>query len=111
MSCHLLDIGHFCVVHLLYKGVCLLRFRSSAFEHGIEAEQVHEVIANKWEMTKWFKIHDDIHGNSQDMIVGFDANGNLIEIGLTYIDNDEIIFHADHVTSAWIEIYTRNRLN
>ena len=68
----------------------MLRFRPSTFEHGVKENQIQEVIANKWGMTKWFQVHDDIDGNSQDMIVGFDANGILIEIGLTYIDNDEI---------------------
>lgn len=77
------------------------KFQASAFEHGITEDQIEEVLANRWGTTKWFQIHDDGEGNSQDMAAGFDAEGCPIEIGITYRADDEVIFHADSVTSVW----------
>ncbi len=87
--------------------VNVLRFRASAFQHGITKDQMEEVLASQWGMTRWFKIHDDHDGNSQDMVIGFDAEGVLIEVGLTYIDDDEFIFHADSATSSWKDKYNK----
>ncbi len=86
----------------------MLRFRQSAFEHGITEGQITEVISNRWGMTKWFKIHDDAEGNSQDMAVGFDAEGMMIEVGMAYIDDDEVVFHADNMTPAWASSYSED---
>lgn len=84
----------------------MLRFRDSAFDHGITKEQIQNVLlVDRWDMTKWFKIHDDADGNSQDMVVGFDSEGTLIEIGLTYIDDDEVVFHAMDATPNWRNRY------
>lgn len=85
----------------------MLQFRKSAFDHKITKDQIEEVLANKWELTKWFPIHDDANGNSQDMVVGFDNEGTSIEIGLSYIDDDEVVFHADKVTTAWQTEYNK----
>jgi hypothetical protein len=79
----------------------MLKFRNNAFEHGITKTQIQDVLANRWGMTKWFPMHDDEDGNSQDMVVGFDAEGAGIEIGLTYQDNYDVVFHADKVTASW----------
>lgn len=79
----------------------MLSFRASAFQHGVTKDQMEEVLVNQWGMTRWFKIHDDHNGNSQDMAIGFDAEGVLIEVGITYVDNDEFIFHADEATTTW----------
>jgi hypothetical protein len=67
------------------------------------------VLANRWGMSKWFAIHDDKNGNSQDMVVGFDAEGNVLEIGVTYEVNDEVIFHADSLTITWKNRYNESR--
>ncbi|MBX9724614.1 MAG: hypothetical protein K2X81_24630 [Candidatus Obscuribacterales bacterium] len=56
-------------------------------------------------MSKWFKIHDDFDGNSQDMVVGFDSKGILLEVGITYLDDDEVVFHADCATSSWQSLF------
>lgn len=42
---------------------------------------MREVLADKRGMTKWFPIHDDEDGNSQDMAVGFDAGQQLLRSG------------------------------
>jgi hypothetical protein len=83
----------------------VLRFRESAFEHNITEDQIKEVLANRWGMSRWFKIHDDVDGSSQDMVVGFDAEGVLIEVGVTYLLDDEVIFHADNMTAGWANRY------
>ena len=87
----------------------MLRFRQSTFAHGVKENQIQETIANKWGMTKWFAIQDDIDGNSQDMIIGFDASGILLEIGITYIGDDEVAFHADCCSPTWTENYNKVR--
>jgi hypothetical protein len=83
----------------------VLKFRRSSFDHGIAKEQMQAVLADRWQMTKWFAIHDDRKGNSQDMAVGFDAEGCLLEIGISYVDDDEIVFHADKVSPNWKNKY------
>ena len=83
----------------------MLRLRLSALDHDITEAQIKEVLANIWGMTKWFKIHDDINENSQDMAVGFDAEGIPIEIGITYIEDDEVVFHANSMSSTWSDRY------
>jgi hypothetical protein len=35
------------------------------------------------------------------MVVGFDAEGILLEVGITYADDEDIVFHADIATPAW----------
>lgn len=85
----------------------MLKYRDSAFDHDITQDQIEEVLANKWGMTKWFPIHDDEDGNSQDMAVGFDAEGNGLEVGLSYIEDDEVVFHADNMTLSWQTEYNK----
>lgn len=53
----------------------------------------------KGRMSKWFKIGDDEYGNSQDMIVGLDSKGVLLEIGITYLEDDEVVFYTDYEKS------------
>lgn len=83
-----------------------MKFRDTAFEHGIQKGRIEEVLANKWGQTKWFEIHEDVQGNSQDMAVGFDAEGNALEIGISYIGDHEWVFHAMAVTPAWRKRYS-----
>ena len=64
----------------------MLKFRTRALKRNISEDQSREVLANKFGCTKWFDFHDDADGNTQEMAVGFDAEGRLIEIGITYFD-------------------------
>ena len=85
----------------------MLRFRDSAFDHGITKEQIEDVLVNKYSLTKWFEIHDDDEGNAQDMVVGFDSEGiYLIEIGITYLEEDEVVFHAMKATKPFRNKYS-----
>ena len=81
----------------------MLKYRLSTFAHGINKTQIEEALANRWHMSKWFQIHDDKKGNAQDMVIGFDYEGMLIEIGITYLADDEIVFHASKATKYWVE--------
>jgi hypothetical protein len=60
-------------------------------------------------MTQWHDIHDDDDGNSQDMALGFDAEGNPIEVGITYMQFDEVVFHANAMTPAMRTKYDEER--
>jgi hypothetical protein len=86
-----------------------LKFRQSAFTHGIATTQIEEVLANRWGMTRWFQIHDDKNGNSQDIVVGFDAEGIALEIGVTYTGSDDVIFHANKLTPSWEVRYNESK--
>lgn len=85
----------------------MLKFRPSAFQHKATRFQMEDVLKNRWGMTKWFPIHEDRYGNSQDMAVGFDSDGLMLEIGLSYIDDDEIVFHAQKATLGWRKKYNQ----
>lgn len=86
----------------------MLKYRSSAFKNKITQVQIEEVLASCWGMSKWFQIHEDEQGNSQDMVVGFDSEGTAIEIGITYVNDDEVVFHANVITSAWAIRYNED---
>jgi len=85
----------------------VLIFRSSALKHNISEDQVREVLANKFGGTKFLDFPDDDNGNTQEMAVGFDAEGRLIEIGITYLDEDDVVFHADNATPNWQKRYNQ----
>lgn len=85
----------------------MLIFRSSALKHNISEDQVREVLANKFGGTKFLDFPDDDNGNTQEMAVGFDAEGRLIEIGITYLDEDDVVFHADNATPNWQKRYNQ----
>lgn len=87
----------------------MLIFRQSAFDHGLTELQMEQVLLDKWGGTKWFKIHDDDDGNSQDMAVGFDGDGGgPFEIGVTYIDDDEVVFHGNDANAFWQQRYNED---
>lgn len=83
----------------------MLKFLPSAFRHKVTKYQIGEVLANTFGTTKWFSIHDDRDDNLQDMVLGFDSQARMLEVGITYIGDDEIVFHAQKITSDWSERY------
>lgn len=52
-------------------------------------------------LTKWFSLDEDAEGNAHEMAVEFDADGKLIEVGITYFDKVDVVFHADNATPTW----------
>lgn len=57
-----------------------------------------------------FPVAASRDGNDRLMVVGFDQTGNLIEVGVEYIsDNQEHIFHAMPATKQWRAAYDKGR--
>jgi len=66
-----------------------IEFNSSAFKHGITEAAIRRAIINV--------VYDDIWDNDEDkhLLIGFDNNGNLLEIMYNMIDDHSInVFHA-----------------
>lgn len=79
----------------------MLKFRRSAFKHGITSERIEQVLSDKYGSTIWFELQPDRQGNLQEMIVGYDNNGILLEIGLTYLGESIFVFHAARASFVW----------
>ena len=66
-----------------------VEFNPSAFKHGISETAIRNAIINP--------IYDDVWDDSADkhLLLGFDFNGNLLEIMYNIIDEQSVnIFHA-----------------
>jgi len=79
----------------------MLKFRKSAFKHGIDRERVEQVLSDRFGSTLWAEIESDRLGNPQEMVVGYDSNRILLEIGLTYIGESTFVFHAAKANFTW----------
>ena len=67
----------------------IVEFNKSAFNHGISKDAIRQAIVNA--------VYDDIWDEAADkhLLMGFDYNGNLLEIMYNVIDDDSInVFHA-----------------
>ena len=66
-----------------------IEFNPSAFKHGITEVAIRNAVINV--------IYDDIWDNVEDkhLLLGFDINGNLLEVMYNIIDEQAInVFHA-----------------
>ncbi len=79
----------------------MLKFRKSAYKHGISKERIEQVLSDEYGPTLWREIHPDSLGRAQEMVVGYDNNGLLLEIGLTYVEEFVFIFHAARASFSW----------
>ncbi len=79
----------------------MLKFRKSAFKHGISIERIEQVLSDVSKDTVWFDIHTDKRGNLQEMAVGHDYNGIMLEIGVTSIGENLVVFHATRAGFNW----------
>ncbi len=69
----------------------------SLFRHNISKYEVDEVYA----LGKDFDVAASKSGYERIIIVGWTAQGRLLEIGIEYLPNDhETIFHANDATAA-----------
>lgn len=84
-----------------------IRILKSALEHGITQRQIREALAD--ELRRNFEIHEDEHGNPQDMVVGHTEREVLLEIGICYRAKTDVIFHANKVTAYYKRLYERSR--
>jgi hypothetical protein len=67
----------------------IVEFNPSAFKHGITETSIRQAINNV--------IYDDIWDDTADkhLLLGFDYNGNLLEIMYNIIDDHSVnVFHA-----------------
>jgi uncharacterized DUF497 family protein len=68
----------------------------SAFKHGITQEDIRCALFNV--------LFDDIIDEAADkhLLIGFDGNGNLLEILYNFVDDDTIrVFHAMKCRKEW----------
>ncbi|MDR1029786.1 MAG: hypothetical protein LBL76_02825 [Treponema sp.] len=68
----------------------------SAFKHGVSEADIKRAIQNV--------IYDDIVDgfNDKHLLLGFDSNGNLLEILYNFIDEQSVnVFHAMKCRKAW----------
>lgn len=79
----------------------MLKFRKSALKHGINKERIEQVLSDRFGSTLWTEIEPDRFGNAQEMVVGYDNNRIVLEIGLTYINESIFVFHAAKANFTW----------
>jgi hypothetical protein len=87
-------------------------FSDSAFKHDITEEQIEFVYASM--LTEYFDNGISERGNERVMLVGFDMNGNLLEIAVELIpnefsqdedDDEPNFYHAMIATPSWQKKY------
>ena len=77
----------------------IIKFSKSAFKHGITEADIKFAVINV--------LYDDIldEVNDKHLLMGFDCNGNLIEILYNVIDDDTVwVFHAMRCTDEFIKL-------
>ncbi len=89
-----------------------MRIDPEAFKHGKSAEEIEFVFASY--VTEWFEIGLSERGNERAMLVGFDSDGNAMEIGVELIPSDDgddevYFFHAMKATPEWKKKYSERR--
>ncbi|MDR1099881.1 MAG: hypothetical protein LBL28_05305 [Treponema sp.] len=76
-----------------------IKFSQSAFKHGITEAAIRRVCLNA--------IYDDILDEDEDkhLLLGFDGNGNVLEILYNIIDDETIrVFHAMKCRDAFLSL-------
>ncbi len=76
-----------------------IRFNPSAFKHGIKEGDIRFAVNNA--------LYDDVldEANDKHLVLGFDRNGNLLEILYNVIDEDSMnVFHAMHCRSIFFHL-------
>jgi uncharacterized DUF497 family protein len=78
-----------------------IRFSKSAFKH-VTKEEIKQAMVNV--------IYDDMldDDNDKHLLIGFNGNGNLLEILYNVIDDETIrVFHAMKCTDEFIKLLDR----
>jgi hypothetical protein len=66
-----------------------IEFNPAAFKHGVSEADIRNAVMNA--------LYDDVldDGNDKHLVLGFDCNGNLLEILYNTIDENSMnVFHA-----------------
>ena len=82
----------------------IVEFNPSVSKHGITEDAIRYAIVNA--------IYDDVWDNDVDkhLLIGFDHNGNLLEIMYNVIDEQSInVFHAMKCRSIYYHLIDENR--
>jgi len=77
----------------------IIEFNPSAFKHGISETAIRYAVKNV--------IYDDIWDDATDkhLLLGFDNNGNLLEIMYNIIDDYSVnVFHAMKCQSIYYHL-------
>jgi hypothetical protein len=74
--------------------------------HGVTEQEVDEVYASG----KDFDLAPSDAGNDRIMVVGWTANGRLLEIGIEYSpQGDEHIFHGNEATKEYQLLFEKDK--
>jgi uncharacterized DUF497 family protein len=79
-----------------------IRINKSALKHGISEADIRMALAN-------FIFEDPIYGEENKFLaIGFDGNGNLVELVYEYIEDEFIhVFHAMKCRKAILELFDK----
>jgi len=73
--------------------------------HGISEEETDEVYATG----KDFDLPPSDYGNDRIMVVGWTANGRLLEVGIEFLPGGaEHIFHANQATKHYEKLFEKD---
>jgi hypothetical protein len=89
-----------------------MQFGKEAFKHGKTKEDIEFLYTSY--LTEWFSNGISDKGNERAMLVGFDQNGNLMEVALELIAGEdgkdkEYFYHAMDATLKWRKRYRERR--
>ena len=79
-----------------------IKFSKSALKHGFAEADIKHAVINV--------LYDDIldEANDKHLLMGFDCNGNLLEILYNVIDDNTVrVFHAMKCTDEFIKLLKR----
>jgi len=80
----------------------IVEFNPSAFKHGIKEEAIRKAMIN----VVFDDIWDDV--NDKHLLLGFDNNGNLLEIMYNIIDEQTVnVFHAMKCQSSYYHLLNK----
>ena len=81
-----------------------IEFNRAAFKHGITEENIRCAFQN------WLLDQPVAGENNKHLLIGFDRNGNLLEILYNVIADGCInVFHAMKCRPAWRQLAERKR--
>ena len=87
-------------------------FNKSAFKHGVSREQMDDLLRS--ECSEIFDEGFDKTGHYCAMYVGFDSQGNLLEVKVKFIkpelnNDDHEIFHADKAAKKYQQLFNQRK--
>jgi hypothetical protein len=82
-----------------------IEFNHAAFKHGITEVDI------RWAFKHWLFDQPVIGGDNKHLLIGFDRNGNPLEILYNVIADGRInVFHAMKCRPAWRHLAERRPL-